>query len=82
MCFKRLYLLIYVLNETGSPASSTTIDDIRSFHTLLLQSPDENLVPEPPDIIKKDVPTIFGTVGPSRKDLPKDSWHDDKKMSG
>ena len=80
MCFKRLDFLNHVLDETGSPVS--TIDNIRSFNTLLLQSPGKDLSPEPPDIIKGGVPTIFGTVGPGRTGLPTDSWHGHKKMRG
>ena len=76
MCFKKLDLFNHVLEKTGNPMS--TIDNIRSFNTLLLQSPDKDLSPEPPDIIKKGIPTIFGTVGPSRTGLPRNFWQDEK----
>ena len=68
MCFKGLDFFNHVLDETGSPVY--TIDNMRSSNALLLQSPDKDLSPEPPDIIKKGVPTIFGTVGTSRTGLP------------
>ena len=77
MCFKTLDFFNHVLDEAGSPVS--TIDNIRSFNTLLLQSPDKDLSPKPPDIVKKGVPTIFGTVGPSRTGPPRDSWQDNNK---
>ena len=75
MCFKRLGLHNYVLDGNGSPVC--TIGSIRSFHTLLLQLPDKDQAPEPPDVIKKATHhmSMYGTVGLSLTGLPRYSWH-------
>ena len=68
MCFKRVDLynhVSYNLDENGSPVC--TIDSIRSFHTLLLQSPCEDQAPEPPDVSKKVTYHIRDLVAKSHR---------------
>ena len=51
MCFKRLDLNNYILDENGSPVC--TIDSVRSFHPFFTAVSGKDQAPESPDVIKK-----------------------------